>query len=103
MNTNERVAFLSRPKNSIWLALDGDVAVGFMRYEGYDFNGVAIVESDAAVSITGAYIRPATGATGGSGPARCRPARLSSTWLDVLCCELRILQPRSRCVLDEVL
>jgi ribosomal protein S18 acetylase RimI-like enzyme len=55
----EHVAFLSRPKNSIWLALDGDVPVGFMRYEGYDFDGVAIVESDDAVSITGAYVRPA--------------------------------------------
>jgi ribosomal protein S18 acetylase RimI-like enzyme len=55
----EHVAFLSRPKNSIWLALDGDAPIGFMRYEGYDFDGVAIVESDDAVSITGAYVRPA--------------------------------------------
>jgi ribosomal protein S18 acetylase RimI-like enzyme len=55
----EHLAFLSRPKNSIWLALDGAVPVGFIRYEGYDFDGVAIVESDDAVCITGAYIRRA--------------------------------------------
>jgi GNAT superfamily N-acetyltransferase len=55
----DHVAFLSRPKNSIWLALDGAVSVGFIRYEGYDFDGVAIVESDDAVCITGAYVRPA--------------------------------------------
>ena len=55
----EQSAFVSRPKNSIWLALDGDALVGFMRYDGYDFDGVAIVESDNAVTITGAYVRPA--------------------------------------------
>jgi ribosomal protein S18 acetylase RimI-like enzyme len=55
----ENVEFLSRSKNSIWLALDGDVPAGFIRYEGYDFDGVAIVESDDAVAITGAYVRPA--------------------------------------------
>jgi ribosomal protein S18 acetylase RimI-like enzyme len=58
-DTAEHVAFLSHPKNSIWLALDGDTPIGFMRYDGYDFDGVAIVVSDDAVSITGAYIRPA--------------------------------------------
>jgi GNAT superfamily N-acetyltransferase len=55
----EQIAFLSRPKNRIWLAEDGDSPVGFIRYEGYDFDGVAIVESEDAVTITGAYIRPA--------------------------------------------
>jgi GNAT superfamily N-acetyltransferase len=55
----EHAVFLSRPKNSIWLALDGEVLAGFIRYEGYDFDGVAIIESEDAVTITGAYVRPA--------------------------------------------
>jgi GNAT superfamily N-acetyltransferase len=55
----EYTAFLARPKNSIWLALDGEIPVGFIRYEAYDFDGVAIVESDDAIAINGAYVRPA--------------------------------------------
>ncbi len=55
----EFAAFLARPKNSAWLALDGDAPAGFMRFEGYDFDGVAIVESERTISITGAYVRPA--------------------------------------------
>jgi len=53
------VEFLSRPKNSVWLALDGDVPVGFIRYEGYEFDSAAILESEDGVTITGAYVRPA--------------------------------------------
>lgn len=55
----DHVAFLSRPNNRIWLALDGATPVGFMRFDAYDFDGVAIVESEVAIAITGAYIRPA--------------------------------------------
>lgn len=51
--------FLSRPKNSVWLALDGETPIGFIRYEGYDFDGVAVVESDHTIGITGAYVQPA--------------------------------------------
>jgi hypothetical protein len=54
----ENAAFLQRPKNSAWLAeYQGELA-GFMRFEGYDFDGVAILEADDGVIITGAYIRP---------------------------------------------
>lgn len=53
------IEFLSRPKNSVWLALDGNAPVGFIRYEGYDFDSAAILESEEGVTITGAYIRPA--------------------------------------------
>ena len=53
------IEFLSRPKNAIWLALDGNVPVGFIRYEGYDFDGAAVLESEDGVTITGAYVRPA--------------------------------------------
>jgi ribosomal protein S18 acetylase RimI-like enzyme len=52
------VEYLSRPKNAVWLALDGDVPVGFIRYEGYDFDGAAVLESEDGVTITGAYVRP---------------------------------------------
>lgn len=51
--------FLARPKNSVWLALDRENPIGFIRYEGYDFDGVALVESDQTIAITGAYVRSA--------------------------------------------
>jgi ribosomal protein S18 acetylase RimI-like enzyme len=56
---DENIEFLSRPKNSVWIAQDGNGLAGFIRYEGYDFDGVAIVESEDGVTITGAYVRPA--------------------------------------------
>lgn len=58
-NAADQAAFLARPKNRVWLALDGDVLAGFLRYDGYDFDSVAIVESPEAVLVTGAYVRPA--------------------------------------------
>ena len=51
--------FLARPKNSVWLAFEGDTLAGFIRFEGYDFDGVQVVESDQTFCITGAYVRPA--------------------------------------------
>ncbi len=55
----ENLEFMSRPKNSVWLAEDNDELVGFIRFEGYDFDCATILESDESVSITGAYVRPA--------------------------------------------
>ncbi|MCB8983324.1 MAG: GNAT family N-acetyltransferase [Ardenticatenaceae bacterium] len=52
------VAFLSRPRNSVWLAYDGRQLAGFLRCDGCDFDGVEIVQSDQTVAITGAYVRP---------------------------------------------
>ena len=52
-------AFISRPNNSVWLAYDGDQLTGFLRCDGYDYDGVAIVESEQTMIITGAYVRPA--------------------------------------------
>ena len=46
-------------KNSIWLALDHNSLIGFIRCAGYDFDGVAMVESEQMIAITGAYMRPA--------------------------------------------
>ncbi len=51
--------FLERPKNRIWLAEDHGKLASFMRFEGYDFDGVASLESEDGVIITGAYTRPA--------------------------------------------
>ncbi|MBK8905297.1 MAG: GNAT family N-acetyltransferase [Anaerolineaceae bacterium] len=59
LNEAGNIAFLSRRKNSVWLACDGEHLAGFIRCDGYDFDGVAIVESDRTAAITGAYVRPA--------------------------------------------
>ena len=56
---DENIEFLSRPKNSIWIAQDGNELAGFIRYEGYDFDSAAILESEDGITITGAYVRPA--------------------------------------------
>ncbi len=50
--------FGQRPKNSVWLALDGSAPVGFMRFTGYDFDAVAVLQSGAAAFCNGAYLRP---------------------------------------------
>jgi ribosomal protein S18 acetylase RimI-like enzyme len=55
----ENIAFLERPKNSVWLADAGSGLAGFMRYDGYDFENVAVLESEDGIVITGAYVRPA--------------------------------------------
>jgi ribosomal protein S18 acetylase RimI-like enzyme len=52
-------AFVSRPKNSVWLALDRDDPLGFLRFDGDELAGAAIVESAQTIGITGAYVRPA--------------------------------------------
>ena len=59
MDADEQLAFLSQPNNSIWLAVDGEQAAGFIRFDGYDFDGVAITESAGTIQINGAYVRPA--------------------------------------------
>jgi ribosomal protein S18 acetylase RimI-like enzyme len=52
-------AFLARPGNSIWMALDGDVPAGFIRFDAHDSDKSASVTSASSVYITGAYVRPA--------------------------------------------
>jgi GNAT superfamily N-acetyltransferase len=58
LNAQENMEFISRPKNSVWLAETGGELVGFMRFEGYDFDSVAVVEAEDGILITGAYVRP---------------------------------------------
>ncbi|HSI99167.1 MAG TPA: GNAT family N-acetyltransferase [Patescibacteria group bacterium] len=50
-------AFVQRPGATIWLAEIGDEVVGFLRC-GREFNASAVVESDAAIFISAAYVRP---------------------------------------------
>lgn len=87
-STAEHVLFLSRPNNSIWLALDGAVPAGFMRFDGTDVTGAAIGYTDDAVSITGAYVR-----------ASYRGRRIGAALLDAA---LRDYQARSfpYCLVD---
>jgi GNAT superfamily N-acetyltransferase len=51
-------AFLREPDNSVWLALDGGDAVGFMQFEGHSDGAADIVSADSTIAITGAYIDP---------------------------------------------
>jgi GNAT superfamily N-acetyltransferase len=55
----EFAEFLSLARNSVWLAMDGEVPAGFIRYDGYNSDGAEIVNADDAAYITGAYVRPA--------------------------------------------
>jgi ribosomal protein S18 acetylase RimI-like enzyme len=58
-SVDENLEFLSRSKNSAGVALDGEELIGFIRYEGYDFDSAAVLESEDGITITGAYVRPA--------------------------------------------
>lgn len=51
--------FLSDPHNSVWLALDGEKAVAYMRFEAQSFGAAEIVRSDTTTAITAAYTQPA--------------------------------------------
>lgn len=55
----EAAAFLARPHNAAWLALDGATPAGFLRFDGYEVDGVGILEGDRTVFINGAWLRPA--------------------------------------------
>jgi ribosomal protein S18 acetylase RimI-like enzyme len=51
--------FVSKERNSVWFAADGDTPVGFIRYDGYDYDCADIPQSDEGAFISGAYVRPA--------------------------------------------
>ncbi|HEX2907718.1 MAG TPA: GNAT family N-acetyltransferase [Phototrophicaceae bacterium] len=48
--------FMNEPANSLWLALAGKKAVGYMRFEAS--NETAILDTSDNITITGAFIRP---------------------------------------------
>ncbi len=49
-------AFLAQPRNSAWLAVDGDTPVGFIRFAGDEYDGVDLL--DGMIGINGAYVKP---------------------------------------------
>ncbi|MCC6803633.1 MAG: GNAT family N-acetyltransferase [Anaerolineae bacterium] len=52
-------AFMDEPGNSLWLALDGDAVMGYMRFESNSHGASAIVNAPDKVANTGAFVRPA--------------------------------------------
>lgn len=52
-------AFMDEPGNSLWLALDGDAVMGYLRFEPNSHGASAIVNAPDKVAITGAFVRPA--------------------------------------------
>lgn len=50
--------FLGQVENSVWLALDGDVPVGFLRLNGIEFDAADAIASTETVHITGAFLLP---------------------------------------------
>jgi ribosomal protein S18 acetylase RimI-like enzyme len=63
-SAGEAGAFLAHPPNSVWLALDGNYAAGFIRFAAVDGNSIDILDAEGVVNITGAYVRPAYRAQG---------------------------------------
>lgn len=59
LDTVGNAAFLSQPRNTVWLACAGDSLAGFLRCSGHDFDGVAIVEAEQTMAVIGVYVRPA--------------------------------------------
>lgn len=58
VEVDELAAFIREPRNSIWLALDGDRAMGYARFDADNSDAVAIVKSQDRVSNTGLFVRP---------------------------------------------
>jgi GNAT superfamily N-acetyltransferase len=57
-SAGENREFLTRPNNSLWLAMDGETPAGFIRFDGHDYDGVSIPASRDTIGIGGAYVRP---------------------------------------------
>jgi GNAT superfamily N-acetyltransferase len=51
--------FLEKPGNSVWLAMDGDLPVGFLRLNGYEFDAADAIAAPETIMITGAFLQPA--------------------------------------------
>jgi ribosomal protein S18 acetylase RimI-like enzyme len=52
------IDFLQKPKNSYWMALDGEQLAGFFRFEGDSSGASEIVRSETTIAITGAFVKP---------------------------------------------
>ena len=58
--------FLGMPGNSVWLALEGDLLVGFLRLDGYECDAADAMASAETVMITGAFLQAAHRGRGAS-------------------------------------
>jgi GNAT superfamily N-acetyltransferase len=84
-DTGEFAHFLAEPKNSIWLALDGDVPVGFLRLDGYENDGADALTSPETIKINGAFVQAAYRGQGGSS-AMLEAALCHHATLGMRCC-----------------
>jgi ribosomal protein S18 acetylase RimI-like enzyme len=57
-DTDALVHFLNEPHNSIWLAMDDNNYLGYLRFDASNSDSVAIVAAPDGVAATGAYVRP---------------------------------------------
>jgi GNAT superfamily N-acetyltransferase len=57
-NAAEFSAFIDKPDNSVWLAMDGHNPAGFIQFERVSFGAAQVVQSETTIAITGAYVRP---------------------------------------------
>ena len=51
--------FVQTGRNSVWMAFDGPVPVGYITFESSGEGAAEIVASDTTIAITGAFVRPA--------------------------------------------
>mgnify|MGYP001075555637 FL=1 len=58
--------FMEKPGNSVWLALDGDLPVGFLRLDGYEFDCADAIAAADPIFINGAFLLPAYRGRGAS-------------------------------------
>ena len=82
--TEERFRrFLADPGNSIWLALDEDAPVGFLRLDGSENDGADALASTGTIKINGAFIQAAYRGQGANSAmldaALCHHAGLGKT------------------------
>jgi ribosomal protein S18 acetylase RimI-like enzyme len=57
-NADQAGAFLARPQNNVWLALDGSSPAGFIRFAAMERDSVDILDAESVIYISGAYVRP---------------------------------------------
>lgn len=58
-NADQAGAFLSKPHNSVWLAMDGSAPAGFICFNAMQPDSLDILDAESIIKISGAYVRPA--------------------------------------------
>ena len=77
--------FLEKPGNSVWMALDGEMPVGFLRLDGYENDGADALSSPQMVKINGAFVQAAYRGLGASS-AMLEAALRHHAALGMTCC-----------------